>query len=135
MKETLAIPPFRRSFLTSIVLRCSSFNVILISARRRVSANVENSVIRSPSLATAPFSASIISLQSSISIAISIPSSDPNLPGPNLPEPRFTGRINFPPPPPNGKITVFDPDIPGNPIYRAKPFPPSISVNRGPTVY
>ena len=47
--------------------------------------------------------------------------------------PRFTGRISFP-----GryrKLTVFHPDIPGTPIYRAKPFPPSIPVNRGPTVY
>eukprot|EP00116_Pleurobrachia_bachei_P003415 sb/3463677/ len=48
--------------------------------------------------------------------------SDPDLPGPDLPEPRFTG------------LTVFDPDIPGTPIYRAKSFPPSIPVNRGPTV-
>ena len=31
-------------------------------------------------------------------------------------------------------LTVFDPDIPGTPIYRANPFPPSILVNRGPTV-
>ena len=57
--------------------------------------------------------------------------SDPNLPGPDLPEPRFTGRIIFPR---NKKLTVFHPDIPGTPIYQAKPFPPSISVNRGPTV-
>eukprot|EP00116_Pleurobrachia_bachei_P009428 sb/3469690/ len=32
------------------------------------------------------------------------------------------------------KLTVFHPDIPGTPIYRAKRFPPSIPVNRGPTV-
>eukprot|EP00116_Pleurobrachia_bachei_P014244 sb/3474506/ len=57
--------------------------------------------------------------------------SDPDLPGPDLPEPRFTGRIIFPR---NSKLIVFDPDIPGTPIYRAKPFTPSIPVNRGPTV-
>ena len=57
--------------------------------------------------------------------------SDPDLTGPDLPEPRFTGRVNFPQ---NRKFTVFDPDIPGTPIYRAKSFPPSIPVNRGPTV-
>eukprot|EP00116_Pleurobrachia_bachei_P014662 sb/3474924/ len=27
------------------------------------------------------------------------------------------------------KLTVFDPDIPGTPVYRAKPFPPSIPVS------
>eukprot|EP00116_Pleurobrachia_bachei_P007004 sb/3467266/ len=54
--------------------------------------------------------------------------SNPELPGPDLPEPRFTGRINFPR---DRKLTVFDPDIPGTPIYRAKPFPPRIPVNRG----
>eukprot|EP00116_Pleurobrachia_bachei_P006530 sb/3466792/ len=32
------------------------------------------------------------------------------------------------------KYTVYHPDIPGTPIYRAKPFTPSIPVNRGPTV-
>eukprot|EP00116_Pleurobrachia_bachei_P009924 sb/3470186/ len=32
------------------------------------------------------------------------------------------------------KLTIFDPDIPGTPIYRAKSFPPSIPVYRGPTV-
>eukprot|EP00116_Pleurobrachia_bachei_P009502 sb/3469764/ len=57
--------------------------------------------------------------------------SDPDLPGTDLPEPRFTGRIIFPR---NSKLTIFYPDIPGTPIYRAKPFPPSIPVNRGPTV-
>eukprot|EP00116_Pleurobrachia_bachei_P015364 sb/3475626/ len=57
--------------------------------------------------------------------------SDPDLPDPDLPEPRFTGRINLPR---SRKLTVFDPDIPDTPIYRAKPFPPSIPVNRGPTV-
>eukprot|EP00116_Pleurobrachia_bachei_P003066 sb/3463328/ len=57
--------------------------------------------------------------------------SDPDLPGLDLPEPRFTGRVNFPR---YGKQTIFDPDIPGTPIYRAKPFPPSFPVNRGPTV-
>eukprot|EP00116_Pleurobrachia_bachei_P011651 sb/3471913/ len=51
--------------------------------------------------------------------------------GPDIPEPRFTGRISFPR---SGKLMVFDPDIPDTPIYRAKPFPPSIPVNRGPTV-
>eukprot|EP00116_Pleurobrachia_bachei_P005613 sb/3465875/ len=45
---------------------------------------------------------------------------------------RFTGSIIFPR---NRKLTVFDPDIPGTPIYRAKPFTPSIPVNRGPTVH
>eukprot|EP00116_Pleurobrachia_bachei_P008670 sb/3468932/ len=45
--------------------------------------------------------------------------------------PRFTGRVNFPK---NRKFTVFDPDIPGTPIYRGKSFPPSIPVNWGPTV-
>ena len=50
---------------------------------------------------------------------------------PDLPEPRFTGRINFPQ---YRKLTVFYPDIPGTQIYRAKPFPPSIPVNRGPSV-
>eukprot|EP00116_Pleurobrachia_bachei_P011072 sb/3471334/ len=33
------------------------------------------------------------------------------------------------------KLTVFDPDMPGTPIYRANPFPPSIPVNRDPTVF
>eukprot|EP00116_Pleurobrachia_bachei_P013089 sb/3473351/ len=51
--------------------------------------------------------------------------------GPRFTGPRFTGRIIFPR---SRKLTVFDPDIPGTPIYRAKPFPPSIPVNRGPTV-
>eukprot|EP00116_Pleurobrachia_bachei_P011377 sb/3471639/ len=46
--------------------------------------------------------------------------------------PRFTGRMKYPK---NRKLTVFDPDIiPGTPIYRIKPFPPSIPVNRSPTV-
>eukprot|EP00116_Pleurobrachia_bachei_P010612 sb/3470874/ len=58
--------------------------------------------------------------------------SDPDLPGPDLPEPRFTGRKNFPR---FRKLTVYHPGIPGTPIYREKPFPPSIPVNRGPTVY
>ena len=44
---------------------------------------------------------------------------------------RFTGKINFPR---YRKLAVFNPDIPGTPIYRAKPFPPSNLVNRGPTV-
>eukprot|EP00116_Pleurobrachia_bachei_P017350 sb/3477612/ len=88
--------------------------------------------------------------------------SDPDLPGPDIPEPRLTGRINFPR---YRKLTVFHPDIPGTPIYREKsfsedpaksgsdctlnitifrftgprytgqkPFPPTIPVNRGPTV-
>eukprot|EP00116_Pleurobrachia_bachei_P016363 sb/3476625/ len=52
--------------------------------------------------------------------------------GPRFTGPRFTGRIIFPR---NSKLTVFDPDIPSTPIYRAKPFPSiSIPVNRGPTV-
>eukprot|EP00116_Pleurobrachia_bachei_P005568 sb/3465830/ len=50
--------------------------------------------------------------------------SDPDLPGPDLPEPRFTGRVKFPQ---NRKFTVFHPDIPGTPIYRA-----GVPVNRGP---
>ena len=58
--------------------------------------------------------------------------SDPDLPGLDLPEPRFTGRINFPR---YRKLTVFNPDIPGTPIYRVNPYPPSIPVNRDPTVY
>eukprot|EP00116_Pleurobrachia_bachei_P008228 sb/3468490/ len=57
--------------------------------------------------------------------------SDPDLPGPDLPEPRFTGRKTFSR---FKKLTVYHPDIPGTPIYRAKPFTPSIPVNRGPTV-
>eukprot|EP00116_Pleurobrachia_bachei_P008431 sb/3468693/ len=56
--------------------------------------------------------------------------SDPDLPGPDIPGPRFTGRINFPR---FRKLTVFHPDIPGTPIYRAKSLPPTIPVNRGPT--
>eukprot|EP00116_Pleurobrachia_bachei_P017145 sb/3477407/ len=52
--------------------------------------------------------------------------------GPDLPEPRFTGRIIFPR---SRNLTVYHPGIPGTPIYRAKPFPPSIPVNRGPTVF
>eukprot|EP00116_Pleurobrachia_bachei_P016143 sb/3476405/ len=57
--------------------------------------------------------------------------SDPDLPGRDIPEPRLTGRINFPR---YRNLTVFHPDIPGTPIYRAKSFPPRIPVNRGPTV-
>eukprot|EP00116_Pleurobrachia_bachei_P016594 sb/3476856/ len=57
-------------------------------------------------------------------------SSDPDLPGPDISEPRFTGRMNFPR---YRKLTAFYPDIPGTPIYRAKSFPPRIPVNRGPT--
>eukprot|EP00116_Pleurobrachia_bachei_P000734 sb/3460996/ len=56
--------------------------------------------------------------------------SDPDLPGPDIPKLRFSGRINFPR---YRKLMVFHPDIPGTPIYRAKPFPPRIPVNRGPT--
>eukprot|EP00116_Pleurobrachia_bachei_P002051 sb/3462313/ len=41
---------------------------------------------------------------------------------------RGSSRVNFPQ---NRKFRVFDPDIPGTPIYRAKSFPPSILVNRG----
>eukprot|EP00116_Pleurobrachia_bachei_P003999 sb/3464261/ len=63
---------------------------------------------------------------------INVIESDPDLPGPDLPEPRFTGRINFPR---SSKLTDFDPDIPGTPNYRAQPFPPSNPVNRGPTLY
>ena len=58
--------------------------------------------------------------------------SDPDLPNPDLLEPRFTGRINFPQ---YRELVGFDPEIPGTPIYRAKPFPPRIPVNRGPTVH
>eukprot|EP00116_Pleurobrachia_bachei_P006936 sb/3467198/ len=54
------------------------------------------------------------------------------LSGPDLPEPRFTGRKTFPR---FRKLTVYHPDIPGTPIYWAKSFPPSIPVNRGPTVF
>eukprot|EP00116_Pleurobrachia_bachei_P018250 sb/3478512/ len=61
-----------------------------------------------------------------------ITKSDPDLPGPDLPEPRFTGRKTFPQ---FRKLTVYHPDIPGSSIYRAKLFPPSIPVNRGPTVH
>eukprot|EP00116_Pleurobrachia_bachei_P002946 sb/3463208/ len=57
--------------------------------------------------------------------------SDPIYRAPDLPEPRFTGRVNFPQ---SRKFKLYHPGIPGTPIYRAKPFPPSIPVNRGPTV-
>ena len=67
-----------------------------------------------------------------IDISQIIIQSDPDLPGPDLPAPLFTGRINFPR---FRKLTLFHPDIPGIPIYRAKPFPPNIPVNRGPTVF
>ena len=72
-----------------------------------------------------------VTLKSIVTIKLEV-QSDTDLPDPDLPEPRFTGRIIFPR---NRKFAVFDPDIPGTTIYRAKPFPPRIPVNRGPTVY
>eukprot|EP00116_Pleurobrachia_bachei_P018596 sb/3478858/ len=44
--------------------------------------------------------------------------SDPDLPGPDLPESRFTGRVNFPQ---NRKFTVFDPDLPGKTLSPEHP--------------
>ena len=50
----------------------------------------------------------------------------PDLTGSDLPEPRFTGRINFPR---YRKLTVFDPDLQGKTLS-----PEHSAVNRGPTV-
>eukprot|EP00116_Pleurobrachia_bachei_P019170 sb/3479432/ len=51
---------------------------------------------------------------------------------PDLPEPRFNVVLQYIH---TGSAYVYDTDLPGTPIYRAKPFPPSIPVNRGLTVF
>eukprot|EP00116_Pleurobrachia_bachei_P017257 sb/3477519/ len=56
--------------------------------------------------------------------------------GPRFTGPRYTGTPIYREDkvPRYRKLTVFRPDKPGTPIYRAKSFPPRIPVNRGPTV-